>query len=407
MNTRFVQYQKEFVIILVSILMVTFGTQNISYAQDADPTITASVTTPLTEATLSGSIVTLTLNGRKFNDEYNVGRALSISGIDGVTFRSWDVERVSDTVATVPITFSGNIDTDTNLVFTVGAGAIAEYDGADLTAQVPVTSVAESLVATTEAPLTETTLSGSVVTLTLSGRPYDSSRYNIERALTISGIDGVTISRVTRVNDMQATISLAFSGNIDTDATLTFTVGTNAIVGYNQSLTVQVPVTSVAESLVATTEVPLTEATLSGSVVTLTLSGRSFVRYSSDIARTTTISGIDGVTREVRRVSDTQVTITLTFSGNIDVDSTLTFTVGEGAINNYNQSLTVQVPVTAVAESLVATTEAPLTEATLHGTVVTLTLSGRNFTSRESDIRDALSVTGIEGFLSVDTVWLV
>ena len=69
---------------------------------------------------------------------------------------------------------------------------------------------------------------------------------------------------------------LTFSGNIDADATLTLTVGADAIVGYNQAFTVQVPVTAVEESLVVTTVAPLTEATLSGSVVTLTLSGRSF-----------------------------------------------------------------------------------------------------------------------------------
>ena len=99
MHTRFLQYQIEFVIILVSILMVTFGIQSISYAQDADPTITASVTAPLTESTLSGSIVTLTLSGGQFNRESYIGSALTVSGIEGVTFRSWDVERVSDTVA--------------------------------------------------------------------------------------------------------------------------------------------------------------------------------------------------------------------------------------------------------------------------------------------------------------------
>ena len=201
---------------------------------------------------------------------------------------TFDVDRVNDTKVTVELTFSGNIDTDTPLIFTVGADAIADYNGAALTAQVPVTAIAESLVATTAAPLTEATLSGSVVTLTLSGRVFNTSG-----TVSVSGIDGVTTNRVRRVSNIQMTVSLAFSGNIDADSTLTITVSAARIAGYNQAFTVQLPVTAVEESLVATTEALLTEATLSGSVVTLTLSGRVF-----NTSGTVSVSGIDGVTHK-------------------------------------------------------------------------------------------------------------
>ena len=70
------------------------------------------------------------------------------------------------------LTFSGNIDTDATLVFTVGTGAIAGYTGPALLAEIPVTAVAESVVASAPQPLTETTLDGSVVTLTLSSSTY-------------------------------------------------------------------------------------------------------------------------------------------------------------------------------------------------------------------------------------------
>ena len=392
MNTRVLK-QKGFVFILVTILMVTFGTLNISYAQEVTPTITASVETPLTETNLNGQVVTLTLSGATYARSTFVRSGVSVSGIDGVTVGTFDVDRVSDTKVTVELTFAGNIDTDTPLIFTVGAEAIANYNGDALTAQVSVTAVEESLVATTVAPLTEATLSGSVVTLTLSGRSYDSSSYDIERALTISGIDGVTVYDVDRNSDTEATVDLRFSGNIDTDATLTLTVGADAINGYNQPFTFQLPVTAVEESLAATTAAPLTEATLSGSVVTLTLSGRVF-----NTSGTVSVSGIDGVTTSrVRRVSNTQMTVSLAFSGNIDADSTLTITVSAAHIAGYPEGLTVQLPVTAVEESLVATTVAPLTEATLSGSVVTLTLSGRSYDSSRFDIERALTITGIDG----------
>ena len=58
-----------------------------------------------------------------------LGRAITVSGIDGVTFRWWDVDRVSDTEVTVELTFNGNFQADSRLIFTVEAGAIAGYGG--------------------------------------------------------------------------------------------------------------------------------------------------------------------------------------------------------------------------------------------------------------------------------------
>ena len=60
----------------------------------------------------------------------------------------------------------------------------------------------------------------------------------------VSGIEGVTVNRydIRRVNDTEATVELTFSGNIDIDATLTLTVGPNAI-GYDKPFTFQFPVT--------------------------------------------------------------------------------------------------------------------------------------------------------------------
>ena len=388
--------------ILVTILMVTFGTQSISYAQEANPTITASVEEPLTEATLHESIVTLILSGGQFVDsERDIQRAVSVSGIEGVDFERWDVERVSDTVATVELEFAGNINTDATLTFTVEAGAIAEYNGNALTAILPVTAIQESLEASTETPLTEAMLHGSIITFTLNGRQFDGWS-EITRAFSVSGINGVTVDNVRRVSDTEVTIKLEFIGNIDADAILTLTVGAEAIVGgYDKDFTFQFRVTAGAESLEASTEAPLTEATLHESVITLTLSGGRFVDRERNIGRAVSVSGIEGVTRRsgIFRVSDTEVTVGLNFNGNIDTDATLTFIVEADAIAGYNgNALIATLPVTAVKESLEASTEALLTEATLHRSIITLTLSGRQFDDAEWVIEEAaVSVSGIDG----------
>ena len=110
------------------------------------PTITASTTAPLTEATLDESVVTVTLSGGAYESSRSTIRgAVTVAGIAGVTVRRLDVDRVSDTVVTVELTFDGtNFDTDATLTFIIGADAIAEYDGSSLTAQIAVAASIES-----------------------------------------------------------------------------------------------------------------------------------------------------------------------------------------------------------------------------------------------------------------------
>ena len=62
------------------------------------PTITASTTAPLTEATLHESVVTLTLSSGAYESSRSTIRgAVTVAGIAGVTVRRLDVDRVSDT----------------------------------------------------------------------------------------------------------------------------------------------------------------------------------------------------------------------------------------------------------------------------------------------------------------------
>ena len=192
----------------------------------------------MTESTLHESIVTLSLSGRTYeSSRIKIGKATAISGIPGVTTAKWsDVKRVSDTQITVELGFDGDIDADATLTLTVGANAIENYNGTPLSTKIPVPAVAETITASTRAPLTEVTLHESIVTLSLSGRTYESSRIEIGKSMTISGIPGVTIGTfgpawfgVKRVSDSKITVELGFDGDIDADATLTLTVGADAI----------------------------------------------------------------------------------------------------------------------------------------------------------------------------------
>ena len=310
---------------------------------EESPTITAYATQPLTEATLNGSIIRLTLNNSSYvRSNFDIDTAVTVSGIAGVTVGLFGVERVSDTIITFELEFNGNLDTNATLTFTVEADAIAEYDGPALIAHIIVNGGQESVLASTETPLTETTLNGSVVTLTLNGAIYERSTFDLRDAVEVSGIEGVTFHwfDLDRISDTALTVELTFRGNIDTDATLTFTVGADAIAEYDgPALIAQITVTGGKESVAVSTEAPLAEATLDGSVVTLTLSGRTYERSYFRIRDAVAVSGIEGVTIGtfgVDRISDTVITLELTFNGDFDTDATLTFTVGANALLRYN-----------------------------------------------------------------------
>ena len=152
---------------------------------------------------------------------------------------TFGVRRVSDTKVTVELTFNGDIDEDGTLTFTVGAGAIENYNGSRLTAELPVSAGMESVTASTTSPLTEATLNGSVVTLTLTGGAYASSIFDVRDGVSVSGIAGVSVGTfgVRRVSDTKVTVELTFNGDIDADGTLTFTVGAGAIANYSGAQT--------------------------------------------------------------------------------------------------------------------------------------------------------------------------
>ena len=110
-------------------LTVTITVIIIIIDQDDQESPTLTLTSqPLTETTLDGSIVTLTLKNRVY--ENWISDPVTVSGIPGVTVRPFDVHRVSGTELFVQLTsYGADLDTDATLTFTVKADVIANYDG--------------------------------------------------------------------------------------------------------------------------------------------------------------------------------------------------------------------------------------------------------------------------------------
>ena len=91
--------------------------------------------------------------------------------------------------------------------------------GVDYTVERPLT-----LAASNPATLTEATLNGASVTLTIgSGETFNTGTLNIPHFVP-SGPTGLTVSAATLTSSTVVTLTLAFTGDFDTDQTLSFTV---------------------------------------------------------------------------------------------------------------------------------------------------------------------------------------
>ena len=321
--------------------------------------LSISAASPLTEATLDNDVVTLTL---RYDDTYEadvskIRDSVAGSGINGVTVDTASVQRLSDTEITVGLDFDGtDFDVDTALMFSVDAGAIADYTGDAFTAEISVTAVKESVSASVVSPLTEATLDGNTVTLILIGAAFEQDISKIRSAVIVSGINSVTVdtASVQRLSDTEITVELDFDGtDFDEDAPLTFSVAAGAIANYTgDAFTAEISVTAVKESVSASVVSPLTEATLDGSIVTLLLTGAVYEQDISKIREAVAVSGINGVSVDTatgQRLSDRKVTVELSYDGTDFVqDTALTFSVASGAITNHKSTaLTTEVPVTA------------------------------------------------------------
>ena len=265
-------------------------------------TITASTPSPLSTITLNGSVVTLTLSGGNFASSLNIRNVLKISGITGINFgvyeNDWgwdenDINRISDTEITFDLAYRGTINADTKLIVSVGPGAIKNYNGPALTAEIPVSAASEAevtgeLIASTPFPLTKATLDGSYVKLTLKNKSFGYLD-NEGIMVTTSGIPGVGIRRLDVLNERKVlVVQLPFKGNLDADATLTFIVPQTLIKDYD------------GPPLVAT--LPVTVKT--GKQVLVSETSRPSVYWiNKDTHRIESVEPFDAVTNQVRSLT--------------------------------------------------------------------------------------------------------
>ena len=366
-------------------IAVTINVIKVNETPTTLPTISVSSNPPLTEETLHESVITLDLIGGIFDQSaFSIRDAITLSGITDVYVDTFRVVRVSDTQATVELEFYGNITTDSTLTVSLGAEAIEDYDGAALTSQISVSAVTESIAASTDAPLTEATLAGSVVTLTLSGRKFERSNSRIRGAVSVSGIAGVTVGRlgVDRISDTEVTVELTFDGDITTDGTLTFTVGAGAIASYN------------GPALTAQASVSATSTTTSANRAPVFTDGSSTTRTIAE----NTASGVNIGSPVAATDADTD-TLTYTLGGTDAAAFNIVSTSGQLQTNaslDYEIKSSYEVTVTATDDS-----EASNNSAAIAVTINVTDVDEGEITpvsDRTSAVRDAIvnAITGVD-----------
>ena len=218
-------------------------TVSITVTEVTEETVSASTPTSLTEATVDESVVTLTLTGGTYEQSIGTIRNnVTVSGIAGVTARSSDVRRVSDTVVRVELTFDGtDFDTAGTLTFTVGAAAVADYTGVALTAQVPVTAVVEENRITVSLKKVGADQFKAIAS---SSAPFDI-------VLPISVTNG-------RITGGATTVTIP-TGRVESELlTVTRTPGTSDDITVDIGTLPGIPATHPGYSLVKSTDLPLT-----------------------------------------------------------------------------------------------------------------------------------------------------
>ena len=456
-------------------------------------TLSISTASPLTEETLDESIVTLTLSGGAYQSSRSrIRDAVTVSGIDGVTVRRLDVDRVSDTVVTVELTFDGtDFDTDATLTVIVGAGAIEDYDGSPFTAQIVVTATIESeevgdsedqqpepeapedsnsraaFESSTPAGYTRETLSKTGTAWGVPTQFTDDSAVGTLAFMVLGKLKGCSFANAEAARQSKVYIKtqdLGSQSNYESETvcgttTSSYSSSWNGVrithlrffdesstpnikeVVYNAATgQIEIPGESIVqqpeqpeqpeepeqpEALGLTARFEGMPASHDGSSFTFELHFSEEIAISFKTLRDTTLDVTGGVAKRAQRLqagsslgwqitiepdsTNAQVLIVLSPTDDCEADGAVCTEDGQPLSN----SLVAIVPGSEQpdelgAPTITASTATPLTEATLHESVVTLTLSSGAYESSRSRIRGAVTVAGIAGVtvrrLDVDRV---
>ncbi len=270
-------------------------------------TATITVTPAMNEANLNGSALTLTLGGGEtFVDavlavgNFTLIGAPTGTSVSGVTWNS-------ATQATINLAFTpGDFDSDHSLSVQISAVELTMTLIGSLNSNaLPVAAFQESATLSASPALTESNLDGAEVTITLSNESYDATldagNFFLGGTSGTNYPAGLSIGSVSRTNATVAVVTLAYSGaDFDSDFTNFYITISNLDLVQTSSGVLtpgnRLTISATAENPTANLSGPtLTEYTLDGSIVTISLSEETFTSPGSLVAGNFWPSGTAGV----------------------------------------------------------------------------------------------------------------
>ncbi len=231
-------------------LVVNDGTANAVVADtviitvNSAPTATLTAPTALTEATLNGATVTVTLLRTQYETTLSAA-GFMLSTVSGVTVAS--VARNSaNTAATLTLAYDGtDIAAAGALSVTILASAHTGRD-ALVTGSVNIATSDSATLAAMPA-LTGNALDGATVTVTLMNAQYAASLSAAD--FTLTTVDGVTVNDAARTTNTVATLTLAHDGaRLAADGELRVTLAASAHSGGNSLVTNAVPIAATTDA---------------------------------------------------------------------------------------------------------------------------------------------------------------
>ena len=376
------------------------------------PSITIS-TNPsvLTEANLHGAKLTVDLTDTSFatsseNPAEGMGIVLETRPMNrDITISDVPSIAAGDTSATLTLAFDRDI-TAARQELRVRVNGGFHNGGNNLTTEwVTVAPLdAAEITSTNPAPLTEANLDSATLTVALTHTTFVSgvspSDFELEPM-----IPGLSVSGVAE-DGREATLTLAFTGDVASDAAVAVTVRSEAHAGSGNLPAGTVTVASVTPSaaISSTTPAPLTEANLDGAKLIVALTNSTFASgvSASDFEPVTAIQDLRIVGDPVVASHRREATLTLAFTGNVSTAETLAVEVKQDAHTSRGILTTGTVTVTPgtmappPTAAISSTNPAPLTEADLDGAKLIVALTNSSFASGVSASDFAL-VTAIPG----------
>jgi len=342
----------------------------------------------ISEGNENGEIIIVTLSGGTFVDILTPGN-WSFTGLpDGVSI--FNVTR--DNAIQVTIILNGNRATDydadiANASLNVDAAEVNDYSGADLTTTgIVFTAIFESATIN-HAGLTENNLDGAEIGLKLTNESFSDPILSVVSFNLNNAPVGTTVNTVTYYSTDTATVTLAFDGtDFDADSTnFSITISASELTGAGDITSDNLTIEAVDEPETAViSHAGLSETNLDGADIDLTLSDVTFADAILDKDNFTLNNVPEGTTIDVVTYnSSTNATVTLVFDGtDFDADiANFSITIALDELSNGSSVTSNNLTITAVIETKsISITDPGLSEESLNGSVVTISLTNIEFT---------------------------